>query len=188
MFRFLHFIPNRNFYTTLGLVLALGLIFMSVAHAQEVTDPAPVDISTPTAEPVIEPEPPTAPIIPPDVLPVGDAAAQLFALVLNMLVPFASSPLTATLVSIAKFFIPSNVSAGLIKNVVAALLTVLYWVAVHYNFQATFTSIGQALVTIVPAIFLVYKNFFDSSRIHEDAVKAQTALLGYKRTPYPQRQ
>lgn len=162
MFRFLFFTPNRNFYLLVGLLVALVLIFALplVSLAQDTS----------------------APVIPPDVLPVGEAGSQLFAFILNMLVPFAASPLTTTLVAVAKLFIPDSISAGVIKNVIAAILTVLYWVAVRYNFQDTFASIGQFLVTAVPAAFLLFKTFVDSSRIHEDAVKSNFRLLGYKRT------
>lgn len=180
------FVPNRRFLLLVGLMALLAVLVIP-ALAQEVTDPAPVDISTPTVEPPID-LPPTSPVIPPDVLPVGEAGAALFALILNMLVPFASSPLTTTLVAVAKLFVPSKISAGLIKNLIAAILTILYWLAVRYNFQDMFASFGQALVTIIPAIFLVYKNFVDSSRIHEDAVRSDFTLLGYKRTPYAQRE
>lgn len=158
----LFFVPNRNFFFLAVLVISLVLIFALplVSFAQDTS----------------------APVIPPDVLPVGEAGSQLFALLLNLIVPFASSPLTTTLVALAKLFIPDSISAGVIKNVIAAILTALYWVAVHYNFQDTFASIGQFIVTVVPAVFLVYKNFVDSSRIHEDAVKSNFRLLGYKRT------
>lgn len=174
------FVPNRRFYLLVGLMVSLVLMFSLTAavHAQEVTDPAPISISTPTPD-----ETPITPVIPPDVLPVADAGAALFALLLNLIVPFASSPLTTTLVAVVKLFVPANISAGIIKNVIAAILTGLYWLAVHYNFQDTFASLGQFLVTVVPAAFLVYKNFVDSSRIHEDAVRSDFRLLGYKRTP-----
>lgn len=173
-----YFIPNRLFWLVC-LFVSLVLLFLMVmpAAAQEVTDPAPIEISTPGAPTD------TTPVIPPDVLPVSDAGAALVALVLNFLVPFASSPLTTALVSVVKLVIPESVSAGLIKNVVAGVLTIGYWLAVHYNFQDAFASVGQFLVTVLPAVFLLYKNFVDSSRIHEDAVKANSTLLGYQRTP-----
>lgn len=174
------FVPNRRFYLLVGLMVSLVLLIALVipAMAQEQTPvPTAGDVV------VVGTEPDATPVIPPDVLPVSDAGAALLALVLNFLIPFGSSPLTTTLVSIAKLFIPDKVSAGLIKNIVAAFLTIGYWLAVHYNFQDAFASVGQALVTIVPAIFLLYKNFVDSSRIHEDAVKSGSTLLAFKRTP-----
>lgn len=174
-----YFVPNRLFWLV-SLVICTALLFLMVlpVAAQEQT---PV----PTADDVVvvDVDPGISPVIPPDVIPVGDAATQLVALILNFLIPFGTSPLTTTLVSVVKLFTPANISAGLIKNVIAAILTVGYWLAVHYNFQDSFASVGQFLVTIVPAVFLLYKNFVDSSRIHEDAVKSNTALLSFKRTP-----
>lgn len=171
-----YFIPNRLFWLVC-LVVSLALLFLIVLPVMA-QDQTPV----PTAGDVVVVDEPSSPVIPPDVLPATDAGAAVLALVLNFLAPFAASPLTTTLVSVLKLFLPTSISAPTIRNVVAAVLTVLYWLAVHYNFQDTFQSVGQFLVTVLPAAFLLYKNFVDSSRIHDEAVKAQTPLLSFKRT------
>lgn len=125
----------------------------------------------------------TTPVIPPDVLPVTDAASQLIALVLNFLAPFASSPLTTLLTQVLKMVVPESVaSAALLKNIVAGVLTISYWLAVRYNFQDAFASVGGFLVTVLPAVFLLYKNFVGSSLIHEEAARAGNVLLGAKRS------
>lgn len=170
------FVPNRRFYLLVGLMVSL-LLFLVIlpVMAQEQTPVA-------TAGDVVVVDTDTSPVIPPDVLPVSDAGAALLALLLNFLAPFAASPLTTTLVSVVKLFLPTSISAPTIRNVIAAAVTVIYWLAVHYNFQDTFQSVGQFLVTVLPAVFMLYKNFVDSSRIHDEAVKAQTPILSYKRT------
>lgn len=123
----------------------------------------------------------TGPVIPPDVLPPGDALQGLFAFILNVIAPFGTSLLTTTLVSLAKMFLPESVSAVTIRNVIAGALTILYWLAVQYGFQNTFASIGQFLVTVIPALLMLYGNFVGSSRIHRQAVEEQTPVWSYKR-------
>lgn len=125
----------------------------------------------------------TPPVIPPDVIPVADAGAALIALVLNFLAPFGSSPLTTALTSLLKMVVPESLLSGpALRNIVAAVLTVGYWLAVHYNFQDAFASIGGFLVTVLPAAFMLYKNFVGSSDIYKQAVDAKTPVLSYKRT------
>jgi len=155
-----YFVPNRLFWLVC-LVVSITLLFLIVL---------PVGAQD------------TTPVVPPDVLPPGDALTQFFAFILNVIAPLGSSLLTTTLVSVIKLFTPETVSATIIRNVVAGVLTVLYWVAVRYNFQDTFASVGQFLVTIIPAALLLYGNFLGSSRIHRQAVEEKTPILSYKRS------
>lgn len=125
----------------------------------------------------------TPPVIPPDVLSPDQALNGLLALFMSTFAAFTGSMLTTTIVSVLKLFVPSTVDAGILKNIVGALLTVLYWLAVRYGFSDTFASVGQAIITIVPALIALFGTIVGSSALHKLAVKYGFPIFSYKRTP-----
>lgn len=160
--RFL-FIPNRRFWLVLTFIFGLFLLTASVVAAQD-----------------------SGYVIPPDVMTPDQAGQAGINLVLSIVAAFGGSILTAAIVSLLKLFVPDTVDAGTIKNVVALVLTVLYWLAVRYGFGEAFTSIANFLVVIIPAGITLYGSFIGSSMLHQQAVAHNAPVLGYQRTPFPQ--
>lgn len=178
----------------LVLVLIIALVILSPAAAQDETlepvptleltlEPTLVVTEEPTLEPTPEatptPEPVTDPVVPPDVLTPGDSGNLILTAILTAIAAFAGSALTATIVSVLKMF--TNTDASLLKNVVGAVLTVAYWLAVRYGFGDMFQSVGQFLITFVPAFIQLYGTLVGSAALHRQAVKYHFPLLNYER-------
>lgn len=171
----LYFAPNQLFWLVVfvvSLVLILTLPF--AVMAQDETPPPEVTELPPTATPALEP------VIPPDVMSPEDAGTVSLTAVLSIVAAFANGVLTATIVSVLKLFLPTD--ATILKNVVGTALTVLYWLAVRYNFGDTFESAGQFAVTVIPALLTLYGGLQGSKAIHQQAVKSNFPLLSYKRS------
>lgn len=146
-------------------------------------EPTVFATDVPTLEPTPEvtptPEPVTDPVVPPDVLAPEDSGNLLLVALLTSIAAFANSALTTTFVSVLKMF--TNWDAVIMRNVIGAALTIIYWIAVRYGFGDMFESVGQFLITAVPAFFQLYGTIIGSSAIHRQSVKHDFPVLSYER-------
>lgn len=160
-----------------SITLLLGVYSTAAQDVTQEPEPTlePTPGVTPTAEPVLNP------VIPPDVVSPGDAGVISLTAILSIVAAFANGLLTATIVSLLKLFLPTD--ATVLKNVVGGGLTILWWLAVRYNFEGMFESAGQFFVTVVPALVTLLGGLRLAPAIHEDAVAHNFPLLSYQRTP-----
>ncbi len=146
-------------------------------------EPTVIVTDAPTLEPTPDvtstPEPVTDPVVPPDVMTPEDSGNLLLVALLTSIAAFANGALTTAFVSVLKMF--TNWDTVMMRNVIGAALTIIYWIAVRYGFGEMFESVGQFLITAVPAFFQLYGTIVGSSALHRQSVKHDFPVLSYER-------
>lgn len=143
----------------LAMLLLAGFAFLLMpVHAQDAT-PAPIS-------PPIE----TLPEIPTS--PAGAIAAYTF---------FGGSALVTLLVSLEKKFVPESISAEVLKQWTAIVVTIIFVVLVYSGNVSWFSKGADVLTNVLPYVTGIIGVLFGSSALHNLSAKVGIPLAGYKR-------
>lgn len=114
-----------------------------------------------------------------------DKAAELMIAAIGAIAAggLLNAPITLFLVSVLKRFLPANlVSAGTLQLAVGILATVLFWVSGHFGRVDLFNNLSDFIIVVGPALLNLYATFTGASTLYNGAVKANSAVIGYKRS------
>lgn len=118
-----------------------------------------------------------------DIITLEQAAELLLNALMAIAVGgFGSAPITTFLVSTLKH-IPALdvVPSATLQFVVGLVLTVLFWVARAFGFEAQFNSFVEFVVVAGPALLGLFATLSGSSLWYQAAKKTNAGWVGYQR-------
>lgn len=93
---------------------------------------------------------------------------------------FAGAPITLFVVATLKRFVP--VDSGVLQFVVAIVLTLLFWLAQYFGYEAQFRSIVDFVMVSGPALLALLTTLFGSSALYHSARRNAIPVAGYSRS------
>ena len=123
-----------------------------------------------------------------NIMPVDEAGQVLLAAIMAIIAGGMASPVTVPIVNLVKFImakvgLEDAVSGNILAAIVAAVATVIIWIARWAGVELQGNNVLDLLQTVIPPVVTFLGMFAGQKSLFSWAVRKDVPVVGYQRSP-----